>query len=102
MRFIVLAFLVIAPGAASAQQVAPPPGTAFFSPGAKSELPSFFRNDGAPTDKVILRASRTCHVHNPDAAAAKENCAVFDDQITKRATEPDAKPEIKDQAKRVK
>jgi hypothetical protein len=60
-----------------------------LSSGAIAQAPSlahksFFREDGQPTDKVLLQASRACHQHNPDPADAKENCAVVDDQIAKR------------------
>jgi hypothetical protein len=47
---------------------------------------SFFRADGQPTDKVLLKASEACHKHNPSPADAKVNCAVVDDQIAKRQT----------------
>lgn len=83
IRFIVLAFLVSS--SAAAQE--PPQKNAFF------------RDDGQPKDRFLLKASRDCHAHNPKPADAKENCAVVDNQITKRAmTEPNAAKEIKDRA----
>jgi hypothetical protein len=79
----------------------PPEAPAPITPGTK-EPPSFFRHDGQPKDKVLLQASHACHAHKPNPADAKENCAVFDKQVTKRATETDATPEIKARATEVK
>jgi hypothetical protein len=58
----------------------------------------FRRPDGQPTDKVLLKASQACHAHNPDAAEAKENCAVFDAQIIKRTTEVGVSAAIRNRA----
>ena len=59
---------------------------------------SFFREDGQPTDKVLLKASQDCHAHNPPEDA-KTNCTVIDDQITQRATETGVKQPVMDRAK---
>lgn len=55
--------------------------------------------NGKPSEKVLLRSSISCHMHNADEASAKINCAPFDNQIIQRATEPAASQAIKDRAK---
>lgn len=79
MKTIIFIVTLFAGSAAMAQS--PPP-------------PSFFRADGQPSDKVLLKASRDCHAHNPNPTDAEANCAVVDNQITSRSTETGVAPEV--------
>ena len=96
---IIVSFLAIGSSTSMAQTPQPiaPPGLTPSPSVTPQKTESFFRDDGQPTDKVLLRASRACHAHNP-GPEAKENCAVVDNQITKRATETGAAPEITNRA----